>query len=125
MAMASQTGEGLVIARAVDDALAATAHFRRVLGLEGPLRERPPVPPVKVNAIPEALAKAISADVAASLSIPEDLIDVAKQHLTPDDVRPFLLLVGHVAGCSISDVAETLWASYPDLAPPGWKTTDA
>jgi hypothetical protein len=123
-ALTSQTGEGLVVAGAVDDALLATTHFRRVLARELPVRERPQVHHMRVKTIPDSLAQMIANDVAIALSIPEDMLDVAKRQLAPDDVRPFLLLVGHVAGSSISEVAGAVWDSRPQLAPPGWATSD-
>jgi hypothetical protein len=119
-AIASQTGEGLVVARAVDDALNATSHFRRVLASELPMNARPQVHHLRVGAIPVGLAVQISNDVTIATSIPEDMLDVAKRQLPADDVRPFLLLIGHVAGSLISDVAVAVWNAHPHLAPAGW-----
>jgi len=117
---ASGTAAGGVVAAATDDALVATKHFRRVLAGEIPMTDRSSTPWTKVNEIPQQLAEQIHRDVAAATAIPEDLLETVREELSPDRARVYLLLIGDVAGCSISTVASTLWDSHARFAPTGW-----
>jgi hypothetical protein len=111
------------IVNAVADALTATDHFRAVLTGSRPIDKAPLVHPVPVAHVPPNIADAIAEDVAIAISIPEDMLETARAKLPSEAVGSFLLLVGHVAGSSISEIAGALWQARPDLAPAGWTSS--
>ena len=116
------TAAGGVVASAAEDTFIATNHLRAVLAGKVAVAARAHCPWTRVDAIPAHLATQIHRDVAVAVSIPESLLVTARNQLSQGDARAFLLLVGDVAGSSISNIAGTLWDSYAEFAPAGWAT---
>lgn len=118
----SRTAAGSVVASAAEDTFTATNHFRAVLAGTVAVSVRARSPWTRVDGISEHLAAQIHRDVVVATSIPESLLAIAREQLPEDDARAFLLLVGDVAGSSISNIAGTLWDSCAEFAPAGWPT---